>query len=881
MKKILLAFAAFIITAHLFAQYPQGGGANKGGKQMPAIGHIYGKIVDSASKPIGQATIVLLQNKYDSTTKKTKQILFKGATTEANGDFDFSDLPLFGLTMKISALGYKPYEEKINFQMKPPTTSAAPSSDPSKQMQQFSSMMGALDKDLGNIKLAPDANQLQTVTVTTTTSSLKMDIDKKTFNVDKNIVSSGGTAVDVMKNVPSLQVDMDGNVKLRNATPQIYIDGRPTTLSLDQIPADAIQSVEVITNPSAKYDASGGNAGILNIILKKNKKTGYNGNVMTGADSRGGYNFGGNFAVRQGKINLTAAVMVNDRKSLTKGSTEQLYNYDTLNIKDVHTFQNTETRNNGAFMFGRLGLDYFVTNRTTLSLSGVRVHGEFKPTTESDITTDSILNDGTLRYTGTRTSNGNRTFNATGVQLGMVHNFVKEGEQLTADGNYFSGKNNGDQLYVNNNYDASGNFLGTSTQQQLSLGNNKFLTIQTDYTNPLSKKTKLEAGLRAQINKIENDNQTYYVFGSETSKVPGTEIAYHNSNNVYAGYATITSSIKDFGYEVGLRAESSNYTGVLNDTGNFKHDYPISLFPSVFLSYKLKNRQELQANFSRRINRPNFFQLIPYTDRSDSLHITRGNPDLVPEFTNSYEVSYSKTYGKNNSFLASLYYKNTTDLITSYQKFEYNSALNRVESINTYENANSAYSYGAEFTSVNYVTKWWDFNLNVNLYKSKINTENLTSFQQDALLSMFTKWNNNIKLPHNFSVQLSANYQSKTNLPVNTGGQQFGPPQSGQSASQGYILPYWTADVAIKKTFFKNQAGALTLSMSDIFRTGGSEQISFADNFYQNYYRLNNPQLIRLNFSYRFGKMDVSLFKRQSKNQGQGMQDASQMGGTR
>ena len=179
-------------------------------------------------------------------------------------------------------------------------------------------------------------------------------------------------------------------------------------------------------------------------------------------------------------------------------------------------------------MFGRLGLDYFVTNRTTLSLAAIRVHGEFKPTTESDITTDSILNDGTLRYNGTRTSNGTRTFNATGVQLGMVHNFAKDGEQLTADGNFFSGKNSGDQMYLNNSYDANGNFIGTSTQQQLSDGTNQFLTIQTDYTNPLTKKTKLEAGLRAQLNKIENDNQTYYVYGAETSKVPGTEIAYHN-----------------------------------------------------------------------------------------------------------------------------------------------------------------------------------------------------------------------------------------------------------------------------------------------------------------------------------------------------------------
>jgi ferric enterobactin receptor len=878
MKKILLASMALIFTAHSFAQYPGGGGGNKGG-QMPAIGHIYGKLVDSADNPIADASIILLQNKFDSSSKKNKQILFKGATTKANGEFDFSELPLFGITMKVSAVGFKPFEEKISFQPKAPSGNASPNSS-GNPMQQMSSMMSALDKDLGNIKLQADANQLQTVTVTTSSGALKMDIDKKTYNVDKNLVSSGGTAIDIMKNVPSLQVDIDGNVKLRNATPQIYIDGRPTTLSLDQIPADAIQSVEVITNPSAKYDASGGNAGILNIILKKNKKTGYNGNLMAGVDSRGGANVGGNFSIRQGKVNLTAAFMVNQRKTLTKGTTEQLYHYDTLNLNSVHNFQNTESKNNGAFMFGRLGMDYFVTNRTTLSLAGIKVHGEFKPTTESDMTTDSIFNDHTLHLEGLRTSNSNRTFNATGLQGGMVHNFTKEGEQLTADANFFSGKNSGDQFYINDNYDANGNFISSSTQQQISEGNNRFFTVQTDYANPISKKTKLEAGLRAQINKVENKNETYYIDGSNASKVPGTGIDYHNTNNVFAAYATVTSSIKDFGYEIGLRSESSNYKGVLNDTGTFTNKYPISLFPSVFLSYKLKNKQELQANFSRRINRPNFFQLIPYTDRSDSLNITRGNPDLRPEFTNSFEVSYSKTYGKkNNSFLASLYYKYTTDLITSFQSLEYNPVLQKTELINTYENANSAYSYGAEFTSVDNVTKWWDFNLNVNIYKSKINTENLTTFQQDALLSWFGKWNNNFKLPKNFTIQLSANYQSKTNLPVNQGGQMFGPPQSAQSSSQGYIKPFWSADIALKKTFFKNQAGAVTLSVSDIFRTRSNEQISFTDHFYQDYYRLSNPQLVRLNFSYRFGKMDVSLFKRQSKGQSQGMQDAGQMGG--
>lgn len=879
MKKIMIAVVAFFVTVQLQAQFP--GGGNSKSKTPPSIGHIYGKVIDSLGKPLANASIILLNSQYDSSAKKTKQVLLKGATTKENGDFEFNELPLFGVTIKISALGYKTYEEKIAFQMGQNNKSNQPSSSTSgNPMQAMGNMMSGLDKDLGNIKLTPDVNTLQSVTVTTTATGLKMDIDKKTFNVDKNIVSSGGTAVDVMKNVPSLQVDIDGNVKLRNATPQLYIDGRPTTLSLDQIPADAIQSVEVITNPSAKYDASGGNAGILNIILKKNKKTGYNGNLMAGIDSRGGYNMGGNFAARQGKVNFSADFRWSERKSITNGTTNQIYNFDTLNLKSVNSVQSTESKNNGSFIFGRLGLDYFVSNRTTLSISGIKMHGAFRPTTISNLSSDSVFNDQVLHFNGTRNSFSNRVFDGNGLRAGMVHNYVKDGEQLTADLNLFTGKNSGGQTYLNSNYDANGNFMGSSTQKQVSDGSNLFFTIQSDYTNPLTKNTKLEAGLRAQISTTSNDNQTYYVNGTEESKIPGTEIAYHNTNNVYAAYTTITSAIKNFGYEIGLRAESSNYTGVLNDTQSFTHNYPISLFPSVFLSYKLQNRQEIQANFSRRINRPNFFQLIPYTDRSDSLNITRGNPDLTPEFTNSFEVSYSKTYGKNNTFLASFYYKHTNNLITSFQSFEYNNVLGRNELINTYENANSAFSYGAELTTVNYVAKWWDFNLNVNLYKSKINSDNLDQPSQDAMLSWFAKWNNNIKLPANFSIQLSANYQSKTNLPVNSGGHMWGPPQSAQSASQGYILPFWSADFAIKKTFFKNQAGAITLSVNDIFKTSSSEQISYSNNFYQDYYRLNNPQMFRLNFSYRFGKMDVSLFKRQNRNQSQdGMQQGMQMGG--
>ena len=877
MKKLLLASVILVFTLSLHAQFP---GMAKG-QSAPSIGHIYGKVVDSLGKPVNGASIALLQNKFDTVSKKKKDVLLKALITKANGEFNLEELPMFGpLKLKISAVGYKPFEQTVSFQFKMDGSAAAkPNADASQQMSALSNALNAFDKDLGNIKLTEDAGQLKGVTVTASASALKLDIDKKIFTVDKNIVSAGGTAIDVMRNVPSLQVDIDGNVKLRNAAPQIYIDGRPTTLSLDQIPADAIETVEVITNPSAKYDASGGNAGILNIVLKKNKKSGYNGNIMAGVDKRGAINGGGNFSVRQDKINFSAAFMANQMKNRTTGTTDR---YNFADTPQTLVTQNNYNRSNGAFVFGRAGLDYFVTNRTTLSIAGIKVHGEFKPGETIDINTDTLFSTGKVTNYSQRLSTSQREFNSSGLQLGLKHNFPKEGENISADMNMFSGKNKSDAYYTTNYFNNGGDINGSTLQKVLSDGTNKFFTVQTDYENPLTQKTKLEAGARAQINKVLNNNDTYIQGGGSPDyvKIPSATNNYKNSNNVYAAYLSVSSSVKDFGYKLGLRAESSSYSGELTNTGEkFSNKYPISLFPSVFLSQKLKNKQELQMSYTRRINRPNFFQLIPYTDYTDSLNITRGNPDLVPEFTNSLEFSYSKTFKGNNNFLASLYYKHTNDLITRYLTKDINPVTGKEDIINTYINANSSYSYGAEFTSVNYIKKWWDLTTNINLYNSKINTDNVTGGSQDALLSWFGKLNSNFKLPKNYTIQLSGAYQSKTNLPVNTGGGGFrGPFGQAQSASQGYINAFWGVDLAFKKTFLKNNAAAITLSFSDIFATRKSDQHSESAYFIQDYNRINNPQMVKVNFSYRFGKMDMSLFKRQNMKSS-GTQDAMQMGG--
>ncbi len=861
------------------AQFP-GAGTGAGKQGPPSIGHIYGKITDSSGASVNEASVMILQNRFDSASKKKKDILLKAVITKSNGEFEFSDLPVMGpLKLKISAIGYKAYDQTVAFQMKMPAAGAKPGgNDPSQAMAAMSSAMNAFDKDLGKIKLVKDIQELANINVTSSKPMMKMDIDKKVFNVEKNIVSAGGTAVDVMRNVPSVQVDIDGNVALRNATPQIYIDGRPTTLSLDQIPADAIESVEMITNPSAKYDASGGNAGILNIVLKKNKKSGYNGNLRAGVDKRGGINAGGDINVRQGKFNFTASAMMNQNKSRTSGTTDRLNLFDDPNTA---VYQTNSSKNNGGFMFGRVGLDYFMTNRTTLSVGGVKVHGEFKPTDFMTMNTDSLYSTGKQSTYSERVSTGQREFNAAGLQLGIKHIFPKEGEELTADLNYFSGKNEGNNLYVTDYYNSLGGIKTGDYQQQLiSSGTNKFLTIQSDYVRPI-KGLKLETGVRMQLRKISNINDNYVLNqgSGDFELIPSATSNYKNNDNVYAAYVSVSGAVKDFGYKVGLRAESSEYTGTLLSTSEkFSNSYPVSLFPSLFLSQKLKNKQELQFSVTRRVNRPNFFQLIPFVDYTDPLNITKGNPNLKPEFTQSFEMSYSKVYRKKDNLLTSIYYKKTTDLITRYQEKGTNPITGEDVLINTFVNAANSQAYGAELTSINYLNSWWDISTNLNLYNSKINTDNLTGTSQDAMWSWFGKFNSNFKLPVKFSMQLSATYQSKTNLPVNQGGGGMGPggPQQAQSSAQGFIKPTYGVDLAIKKSFLKNDAMSVSLAISDIFRTRVSAQYSYSEYFVQNYSRLRDPQMFRLNLSYRFGKMDMSLFKRKNNNQSSGATDGMQ-----
>src|SRR5829696_1302760 len=340
MEKIFTLFCTVRCTIIVSAQNPMNRAGMTGG-QMPT-GRFYGKVVDASNKGIEAASVTLVTSRMDTATKKMKETVVGGMLSSKSGDFSIENVPLFGrYSLKITGIGFKTIEKQIGFEM--PNRDAMSSGD-------MSAMLGAVDKDLGNIKIEIDEKVLSNVVVSTTSRpSMTLGIDRKIFNVDKNLTSAGGTGVDVMKNVPSVNVDIDGNVTLRNTAPTLFVDGRPTTLTLEQIPADAIESVEVITNPSAKFDASGGTAGILNIVMKKNRRVGYSGNLRANVDSRGKFGTGGDINIRQNKINFFVSSMYNQRKSISNGSTER----QNLGYKPNISQQIDQSTMIGAFGFGR------------------------------------------------------------------------------------------------------------------------------------------------------------------------------------------------------------------------------------------------------------------------------------------------------------------------------------------------------------------------------------------------------------------------------------------------------------------------------------------------------------------------------------------------
>jgi outer membrane receptor protein involved in Fe transport len=822
--------------------------------QTAASGMIYGKIsTDNKKSGLAEASIQLFQ--YPAGTTGNRKTLHSATLSSKKGEFVFNNLDPAGLyAIHIQATGFVPRELMISF--------TAPKSGAS-----------TFIRDLGNIKLEQDNTALDTVNINSSKQLWQLYPDKKVFNLDRDLSSAGATSEEVLKNIPGIIVDINGNLMVRNTAPQIFIDGRPTTLLLSQIPAEQIERIELMTNASAKYDASSA-GGIVNIILRKNKMDGYNGSLRAGIDRRGQPLGGADINIKKKQVNIFGSAQYNARKSLGTASASRL---EYLNSGQLQTSQQNAPENKGYFGFGRAGLDVFLNNRTTLTASGNYGKGYFKVSDLIDIARDSIPATLTSLEYIKRTLDADIDFTSVGALVALRHNFAQPGKEITSDFSYNSHTNDNTSRYHSRYFDANGAEKNTvGAELATGRGVSRFYTFQTDFTHPGPGVSKFESGIRAAARNYESFNKNYRetpAGSREFSLLPATGVEFNFDDVVFAAYGNYSNTFKSLSYQVGMRLESSFYQGeLINKNQQFKTDYPLNLFPSIFLSQKINDRQSLQVNYSRKINRPNFFQILPFVDFSDSLNLNIGNPALLPEFSNIGELLYQLDYKNSQAFFATAYIRQSSDLITRYQYKGQNTDPSFTDSViyNSFANAGSSYTYGLELISKNRVGKNWEILTNINLFDVRLNAGNLAGASNQAQKSWFGKMVQSWRLPADFSIQLSADYQARTILPPgfsrNSGTAGFGGGVYGFTAniSQGYVKPIYGMDLSIKKDLFKDKSASISLQVNDILRTRTYETVAASAYFNQENFRRRDPQLARLNFSWRFGKLDAGLERRRN-----------------
>jgi outer membrane receptor protein involved in Fe transport len=820
--------------------------------QLKTGNRIYGKVMDiQNNKPLEAASVQLFARMGEVNSAQVKDSLIGAMLTKPNGDFNFEPVPLFkNLLLKISAIGYSEYAKIVPF---------ADSENVASTSQ--------IQKDLGNIIMSREHEKLEAITIVADKPALKMGIDKKIFDVDKSLTSKGGTAVDVMKNIPSVSVDVDGNIELRNSAPTIFIDGRPTILTLDQVPSDNIDRIELITNPSAKYDASS-TGGIINIILKKNKRNGVNGLASVSAGTPGLFSSNANLNLRQGKLNFFISGNYNNSEN---NSTGKSFRQNKNNgITENYFDQYSKNQRNRQFTSVRFGMDYFLDNRNTITLSQGIVRGRFS---NNETQSQQYFNSGkTLERYGDRTSDGKFQFDRNNTQLIFTHKFPEYGKELNASVNMNYGNVKDNSGILNTFYQTDGILYGDPNRvRNQGANDNNQITAKIDFENPLGEDKKLEMGLRSYINNYKSYFNSYSVANGVETKLSLSN-NYKYTEMVHAAYVTYTGKFQSIGYQAGLRGEYSKFSGTLIDSAKkFGYEYPTqikniwdALFPSLYLSKKLGETQEVQLNYSRRVLRPDFWQLNPFIDINDPLNIQQGNPELKPEFRNSMEFNYSKNFKDNSNFLGVVYYRNTQGNITRYSdtisaaQFQqlHNAAVDPNAILNTFINSKSTNRIGMELTLQQKFSKNFDVTPSFNFAYRKVNAD-----VKDLNLS---------NEGFDWSSKLTANYKIETKNPSSLfnkiGFQLSGRYESPRVLPQGRRLEQYSADFAMKKDILKKDKGSLTFSVNDIFDTQRYGVIYDTETFYQESYRRRQGRTFRFTFSYKFGNADFSLFKRNKDN---------------
>jgi iron complex outermembrane recepter protein len=769
---------------------------------------IEGNLRDEKNNAVSFATVNLMD--------VNNQKAIAGAQSNENGQFTISLTTKGVYALKINTLGYSNY------------TSA-------------NILVTSLDTliKMGSIKLKQQSKNLNVVEVKAEKSMMQMDIDKRVFNVEKNTTTSGGSAADVLQNVPSVAVDLDGNVSLRgkgNVT--ILIDGRPSTMlgsdvasALQSLSANSIESVEVITNPSSKYDAQG-MSGIINIITKRDKKFGLNGVGTIGIGTLNKYNGSVNLNLKNNKWN----VFLN-----ANGRINNTYNYATINRSNKNdAILSNSYEDNDKYRFGgmaSIGAEYTFSKQNvvmfTQSLNRMKFGSDANTIYE-------VFNGSAQTLLQKRHGNFDGGPISTTSALNFKHKFKQPKQEITADLSYSHTWMKREQGYATTTTNfllmPPMNIVSQLNQNAPGQGNMNNFTGMIDYTMPMFHgKGKLDAGLKTQISHFDNSNTPTKNYGDPTYTTTDTSMKsdYSYNQQIDAAYVNLANSKGKWGYQAGLRLENASYKGSTNiySVLNYENHF-LNLFPTTFVSYQLSPTQTFYVSYSRRTNRPGFRDMMPFLDLSNPQDSSMGNPNLKPEFIHNAELNYNKQFEKGHQLMFSTYYQYTENLIEKYRVF-YSDGTSFTQP----QNLNKGETFGAELTGKLQFSKPWDATFNFNLFKTNIINNVVSQAVNTSGTSWFAKINTTYKLNQGSSIQLNANYEA--------------PKVSAQGKTQEV---YWI-DLAYKANFW-NSKGSVTLSISDILNTRKYTTIYDYSSYYQVNYRDRETRIANITFTYRIGKSD-------------------------
>jgi len=758
---------------------------------------ITGTVLDSNSKnPVEFATVMVGD-------KKTKAAI-TGVTTGLDGTF-LVETTTKDFYLEISFIGF------VN-----------------KTISEFSITNGKVK--LGTILMSQNDNELDEVVVRAEKSTTEFRLDKRVFNVGQDLSSTGASALEVLNNVPSVNVDIEGAVSLRGSSGvQILINGKPSVLASEQgnalgtITADMIEKIEVITNPSAKYDAEG-TSGIINIIIKKEERKGINGSVSINTGIPHNHSVGLSLNRRTEKFNLFSQIGVGYRElpNDSKNINRDLVNGTTI-------FSKGREFRNEKFYNLILGTDYHINKNNILTLSGSFAYEVEEQPSVNNFSLENALGEIVKEWNRTETTDANNPKYRYELQYKSNLKGHKDHALLISVLGNFFGKDQSSEFF-NNETLGSESFADQQIETNFQEGK---YTFSVDYTKPFSDKITLETGAQYVINNVSNDFEVRNLSNDEWIADPNLTNLFEYDQKVLGVYATGAYEYDKWGLKLGVRMENTDLKTLLVNTNQANDTTFTNLFPSVHTSYKLTDAFSIQGGYSRRIFRPRLWDLNPFFNIRNNFSIRVGNPDLLPEFTDSYEISSIYIAGKASLNL-SVYYRYTTDVVERVSTFENN--VNTTMPMNIGTNKSTGLEINAKYTVSKKLSFNGDFNYN---YFNRQGELEATSFDFNAD-QWSSKVTSKIKFPAGIDFEITGQYRSKY--------------QTVQNEISGNLF----ADIGLRKKMMKGR-GVLSFSIRDLFASRIRESVTSQDDFYAYSFR-QRGRFITLGFSYGFGKGEAMEF---------------------